>query len=133
MVLKYVLLFINIQSSFTVKNPRVRLVEIGHMTTLCVSMSIPHRLGAVIKSYNALQLLQLPITKIFVIDCSSTFNINRLIDIDCRRLLSIIGFIDCHRPEIRHLGHFSVQVPYPFQNYICNKLSTWTLHTILSI
>ena len=26
----------NIQSSFTVKNPRVRLVVIGHMTTLCV-------------------------------------------------------------------------------------------------
>ena len=27
---------INIQSSFTAKNPRVRFVEIGHMTTLCV-------------------------------------------------------------------------------------------------
>jgi len=37
----------------------VRLVEIGHMTTLCVS--IPHSLSAVIKSYNALQLLQLSI------------------------------------------------------------------------
>ena len=49
----------NIQSSFTVKNPRVRLVEIGHMTTLCVS--IPHSLSAVIKSHNALQLLQLSI------------------------------------------------------------------------
>ena len=47
------------QSSFTVKNPRVRLVEIGHMTTLCVS--IPHSLSAVVKSYNALPLLQLSI------------------------------------------------------------------------
>ena len=42
----------NIQSSFTVKNPRVRLVEIGHMTTLRVS--IPHSLSAVIKNHNAL-------------------------------------------------------------------------------
>ena len=50
---------INIQSSFTVKSPRVRLVEIGHMTTLCVS--IPQSLSAVIKSNNALQLLQLSI------------------------------------------------------------------------
>ena len=49
----------NIQSSFTVKNPRVRLVEIGHMTTLYVS--IPQSLSAVIKSYNAFQLLQLSI------------------------------------------------------------------------
>ena len=49
----------NIQSSFTVKNPRVRLVEIGHMTTLCVSIS--QSLRAVIKSYKALQLLQLSI------------------------------------------------------------------------
>ena len=49
----------NIQSSFTVKNPCVQLVEIGHMTTLCVS--IPQSLSAVIKSYNALQLLQLSI------------------------------------------------------------------------
>ena len=47
------------QSSFPVKNPRVRLVEIGHMTTLCVS--IPYSLSAVIKSYNALPLLQLSI------------------------------------------------------------------------
>ena len=50
---------INIQSSFTVKTPRVRLVEIGHMTTLC--LLILHSLSAVIKSYNALQLLQLSI------------------------------------------------------------------------
>ena len=49
----------NIQSSFTVKNLRVRLVEIGHMTTLRVS--IPHNLSAVIKSHNALELLQLSI------------------------------------------------------------------------
>ena len=48
-----------IQSSFTVKNPHVRLVEIGHMTTLCVS--IPQSMSAVIKSYNALLLLQLSI------------------------------------------------------------------------
>ena len=47
-------MIINIQSSLTVKNPRVRLVEIGLMTTLCVS--IPQSLSAVIKSYNALQL-----------------------------------------------------------------------------
>ena len=54
-------LYINIQSSFTVKSPRMRLLEIGHMTTLCVS--IPHSLSAVIKSYNApsYQLLQLSI------------------------------------------------------------------------
>ena len=37
----------------------MRLVEIGHMTTLCVS--IPHSLSAVIKSHNALELLQLSI------------------------------------------------------------------------
>ena len=49
----------NIQYSFTVKNPRVRLVEIDYMTTL--SVSIPHSLSAVIKSHNALQLLQLSI------------------------------------------------------------------------
>ena len=46
-------------SSFTVKNPDMRLVEIGQMTTL--SVSIPQSLSAVIKSYNALQLLQLSI------------------------------------------------------------------------
>ena len=49
----------NIQSSFTVKNPHVRLVEICHMSTLCVS--IRHSLTAGIKSYNALKLLQLSI------------------------------------------------------------------------
>ena len=54
----YIYMF-NIQSSFTVKNQRVRLVEIGHMTTLCVS--IPQSSSAVIKSYKALQLLQLSI------------------------------------------------------------------------
>ena len=53
------LLSFNIQSSFTVKNPHVRLVEIGHMTTLCVS--VLQSLSAVIKKYNALQLLQLSI------------------------------------------------------------------------
>ena len=37
----------------------LRLVEIGHMTTVCVS--IPQSLSAVIKSYKALQLLQLSI------------------------------------------------------------------------
>ena len=37
----------------------MRLVEIGQMTTL--SVSIPQSLSAVIKSYNALQLLQLSI------------------------------------------------------------------------
>ena len=41
------------------KNPRVRLVEIGHMTTLC--LSIRQSLSAVIKSYNAVQVLQLSI------------------------------------------------------------------------
>ena len=54
----YVCIF-NIQSSFPVKNPRVRLDEIGLMTALCVS--IPQSLSAVIKSYNALQLLHLAI------------------------------------------------------------------------
>jgi len=49
----------DIQSLFTVKNPRVRLVEVGHMTTLCVS--IPQSLSALIKSCNALRLLQLSI------------------------------------------------------------------------
>ena len=53
------LLSFNIQSSFNVKNPHVRLVEIGHMTTLCVS--VLQSLSAVIKKYDALQLLQLSI------------------------------------------------------------------------
>ena len=39
---------INIQSSFTAKNPRVRFVEIGHMTTLCVST--PQSFSAVSKN-----------------------------------------------------------------------------------
>jgi len=37
----------------------MRLVEISHMTTLC--LSIPQSLSAVIKNYNSLQLLQLSI------------------------------------------------------------------------
>ena len=60
--------------------------------------------------------------KIFVIDCLSIININRLIDIDCHRLLSIA--IDCSGPELNQV----LQESYP---YGINTRNVLIVHILL--
>ena len=44
-----------------------------------------------------------------MIDCPSIINMNRLIDIDCYRLPSIIDFINCSGPDRMKILNYDVE------------------------
>ena len=67
------------------------------------------------------------IIKIFVIDCLSIININRLIDIDCHRLLSIS--IDCSGPELNQV----LQESYPYGINTRNVLIVHICYSTLKV
>ena len=58
-----------------------------------------------------------------MIDCPSIININRLIDIDCHRLPSIIDFIDCSGPVLKEKKFSVVAFCVRLANFFLSSIS----------